>query len=180
MTFVAGQVLTAAELTAALATVLPTGTSSPSAASSVSINSCFSADNDIYDIDVWGTISTGSSPIALRLRASGTDNSAASYDYSLLIDNPTAPASALTTGQTSIALIKGSTSFFEARITVIRPMVAAVTGFRSHYVAGATSPVQGLYAGVHNVTSAFDGFTLIPGSGTFTGEVRVYARRKTA
>jgi len=178
--FVAGTTLTAADLNAALVALSPVGTSSPSASSSVSINSCFSSTYDVYDIDVYGTISTGSSPIALRLRASGSDDSSSNYAYSLIIDNPTAPASALATGQSSIALMIGSTGLIQARVTVARPALAVPTSFRSHYVGGTTSPVQGFYAGVHNVSSAFAGFTLIPGSGTFTGEVRVYARRKAA
>jgi len=151
------------------------GTYSPSASSSFSIDSCFGSAYDVHIIECQLTTAVGAGvALAARMRASATDNSAASYDYSLLIDNPTSPASSLTTGQTSIALCKVSTTLSLATITVAKAASATATAFQSHYMAGITSPVQGFYAGGHNVATAYDGITFIPASSSISGTIRVY------
>ena len=109
------------------------------------------------------------------MRASGTDNSASEYDFSLLIDNPTSPASALSTGQTSGGCTKVGTALSTTTLRIYRPASAEPTAWRSHYSTNIASPVQGFYAGGHEVSAAYDGLTLIPASSTISGTIRVYA-----
>jgi hypothetical protein len=109
------------------------------------------------------------------MRASGTDNSATEYDVSLIIDNPTAPASSLTTAQTSGAFTKVGTALSTTTLRIYRPASAEPTAWRSHYSTAIASPVQGMYAGGHEVSAAYDGLTIIPASSTISGTIRVYA-----
>lgn len=150
------------------------GTYSPSASSSFSIDNCFSSAYSVYDISCALTAAAGSPIISVRMRAAAADNSAASYDSSLIIDNPTTPASSLATGQTSGALLRVATTLSTARLHVINPAAASPTAMRSHYQAGITSPIQGFYSVGHNVSTAYDGITFIPASSTITGTIRVY------
>lgn len=150
------------------------GTYSPSASSSFSIDNCFSSTYDIHIIETQLTLASGSAIVAARMRVSATDNSAASYDVSNIIDNPTTPASSLTTGATSINILRATTTLSTATITVAKAATATATSLRSVYVAGITSPIQGTFAGGHNVATAYDGITFIPASSTISGTIRVY------
>lgn len=178
MTFVAGETLTAADLNTALAAaggLRLIGSYSPSASSSYSINSIFTSDYSAYVLEMELTAASGSPICSLRFRASSTDNSASEYDYSLVIDNPTSPASALATGQTSGQFTKVGTALSTTTLRVYRPATAEPTAWRSNYSTNIASPVQGLYAGGHEVSAAYDGITIIPASSTISGTIRVYA-----
>lgn len=178
MTFVAGAVLTADDLNTALAAaggMRLIGTYSPSASSSYSINSIFSSAYSAYILEMELTAASGSPICSLRFRASGTDNSATEYDVSLIIDNPTTPASSLTTAQTSGAFTRVGTALSTTTLRVYRPASAEPTSWRSQYVYGIASPAQGMYAGGHEVSASYDGLTIIPASSSISGTIRVYA-----
>lgn len=150
------------------------GTYSPSASSSFSIDNCFSSTYAQHIIETELTAAAGSPVVSCRLRVAAADNSSSNYDFSLIVDNPTTPASSLTTGQTSISLLRVGTTLSTARISVFRAASAQATAFRSQYQTNITSPLQGFYAGGHNVATAYDGITFIPASSTITGTIRVY------
>ena len=150
------------------------GTYSPSASASFSIDSCFTSAYDVHVIECQLTAAAGAPVVSARMRVATVDGSTAAYDVSLIIDNPTTPASSLTTGGTSIPLLKVATTLSTARITVAKAATATATALRSEYQTGITSPVQGYYAGGHNVATAYDGITFIPASSTISGTIRVY------
>jgi hypothetical protein len=151
-----------------------TGSASPSAATSFSIDDCFSSEFEFYLIRFRLIAASGSPVISARLRAASADDSTSNHGYSLVVDNPTVPASSLTTAQSSVAVALGSTGRTVGTIEVTDPATATATGFQSRYTAGITSPVQGWYGGFHNVASAFTGITFLASAG-LTGIVRVYA-----
>lgn len=178
MTFIAGAVLTAADLNAAIAAaggLKFISSNTVSASSSYSINNCFTSTYSAYVIEMELTAAAGSPVVSARMRVAAVDSSAAKYDYSLIVDNPTTPASSLTTVQTSGAVCKVATTLSTCTMTVYRPAAAEATAYRSQYQTGITSPVQGIYAGGHDVAAAYDGITFIPASSTISGVIRVYA-----
>ncbi len=149
-------------------------TAAPSGASSVSFDGVFTSAFALYRLEWALTAAAGSPLVNVRMRLASTDASAANYGYSLVIDNPTTPASSLTTGQTSIPLGYASTNEGWCSATILNPAAASQTMLKSHYMVGGTSPVQGWYAGTHSLTTAYDGLTLTPASSTVSGQVRLY------
>jgi hypothetical protein len=149
-------------------------TASPSAASSVTFDGVFTSAFALYRVE-WSLVAASGTPtVGYRSRLAGVDDTTANYAYSLVIDNPTAPASALTTGQTSMLVGLSSTSRGWATLDILDPAAASQTMIRTRYHTGGASPVQGWYAGGHNVATAYDGFSLTPTSSTVTGSVLVY------
>jgi hypothetical protein len=150
------------------------GTSSPSSSSGFSIDNCFSSSYRRYRIEVYLTAAAGSPTLSMKLRVGGAD-AATNYNYSVVIDNPPAPASSLTTGQSSFPVGPMSTTGAWITIDLFNPAHAVATGVHTRHVYGAASPAQGWYGGTHNTATAYDGFTLTPSASTVTGEIRVYA-----
>lgn len=149
-------------------------TSAPSAASSVTFDGVYTSAFALYRLEWALTAAAGSPLVNAVLRAAGVDASAANYGYSTVIDNPSAPASSLTTGQASIPLGYGSTNEGWTSALILNPAAAAQTMFKVHYMVGGTSPVQGWFAGTHSLTTAYDGIKLTPASSTVSGAVRLY------
>lgn len=147
---------------------------SPSAASSVTFDGVFTSAFSLYRV-VWNlTAALGSPTVSYRSRLAGVDDTTANYAYSLVIDNPTTPASSLTTGQSSMIVGYASTNRGFTEVDILDPAAASQTMIRSRYHVGGASPVQGWYAGGHNVATAYDGFSLTPSSSTLSGSVWVY------
>lgn len=171
MTFVAGTTLTAADLNAAIAAAggaVYIDKATPSAASSISINNCFTSAYDWYQIRFRLSVASGTPTLGIRLRASGTDNTSSNYYDS----TPTSTATS--------AIVAGlSTTEGWGVIDVFDPARAVATVLRSAYSIGVTGPAPSQYAASHNVSSAFDGFTLTPASSTITGTIRVYGYRNS-
>lgn len=173
-----GSTLTSADLNAAIAAASGLkfiSSNTVTASSSFSIDSCFSATYSAYVFEMELTAAAGAPGVAARMRLAGVDNSATEYDYSNIIDNPTTPASALTTAATSGGVCRVATTLSTCTLRVYRPAAAEPTAWKSTYQAGIASPVQGTYAGGHEVSAAYDGITFIPASSTISGIIRVYA-----
>ncbi len=141
----------------------------------VNVNSVFTSTYRNYHIVATWTGSTNQD-IYLRWRASGTDNSSAQYNsggyWSNNVNLNQGAATFHTVGAT------GGTTASGLAFTAYRPAVSGVTtGFTSlhtgekstYYNIGGLS-TQG---GVAN-TTAYDGFTLYPSTGNFTGNLTVY------
>ena len=157
---------------------------SASAASSLSINNCFSATYDNYRIVVAGLTSSTNTDILLRLRASGTDNStAANYKAGrYYIGSQITTAAGSSDGSSGLtyfyAADSQSTTTVTAVIDVTNPYAAIKTG----YTAIATGWTTMISSGLMTVTTAYDGFSLVTSAGTLTvptGGVRVYGYRNS-
>lgn len=155
--------------------MMPVGTASPSGSSAIQINNCFTSAYRFYLVTWFITANTGAPVVNLRMRASSTDNTSSNYANTLVIDNPTAPASALSTLQDKGGFFKADADGSWGQAIIFNPAHAVPTAWLSEYVSDVTSPVWGKYAGAHNVSAAYDGLSLTPVSGTLSGEVRVYA-----
>ncbi len=150
-----------------------------SAVSSVSLNDVFTSSYINYLILVN---LIGSSTVAMqyRLRASGTDASGANYSSQLLIAESTTVQGIRATGQTSARFGAVGPTQSGLSVTFFQPQLAAVTNttnlqnFRSGGGISVTSEVSS-----HDLSSAYDGVTIFPTSGTITGTIRVYGYKNS-
>jgi hypothetical protein len=149
-----------------------------SAATAVSVNGCFTTTYDNYLLRFNG-VSSVDTNCTLRMRASGTDNSAASYGYALLQGVSGGAGSSQATGQTSVQQALINTEGFHAAIDVYSPALAANTRFQSNGGKNTGTPYLAVFLGFHAVASAFDGLTLLPASGNITGSLRIYGLRNS-
>jgi hypothetical protein len=147
---------------------------STSAASAITVDSIFTSTYRNYKLFINGTCSADDADIIFRFRAGGATNSAASYSRKMISAGASVSTS-VATSQTSF------TSFMSTGLTqvvnetvIFAPQVAIATGI--NYMSGSvsTNSYQNLGSGVFNNTTQFDGFTVIPASGTITAQYRVY------
>jgi hypothetical protein len=153
-------------------------TTSFSAVSSISVSDVFSATYDNYRVDIIYTGASTNTADSLRLRVAGADNSTSNYNYAgifLRTSGTSIPYG--NTSQTSFAdIMAHNTSGNEAfTLNIYSPFPAERTKFNAAgFDHDGTSLLSQFQAGVFAATTSFTGFTLISGSGTFTGRIRVY------
>lgn len=161
-------------------TLVLINTTSFSAASSVSINNCFSSTYDNYKVQITITAITSNPYAQLRFRDGTGDISGANYGYRQ--KNFSSAGTAFDTdelGRTqTIAYLMGQTlgETFASSLDIFSPNLAQKT----HGVTQGTVQVGNGFVGgfAYNTTAQFTGFSLIASAGTFTGTVQVYGYRK--
>jgi hypothetical protein len=146
-----------------------------SAVASVSLNNCFTATYANYRV-VLNTLGTGGA-VRFRLRVGGADASGAStYRYQHL----EAYASTVASTESSFAYAElgyqDSTKQNSSLLDLFNPQLTQTTGFLVH--GGRFGDVM-ISAGDHNVATSYDGISIFPGTGTFTGTVRVYGYKNS-
>lgn len=151
------------------------------AASSVSINNCFTSTYANYKVIVE-SIGTGTSPAGLlmRFRSGGTDNSVANYiTGSILVTNAGGPTRGYSV--TTYQNIGGVADYYGvSAVDICAPQLARSTTILAPYSScGSANNEFGIANGLFYAATQFDGLTIYPGSGTFTGTVRVYGMRNT-
>ena len=149
------------------------------AATTASLNGCFTGTFDNYTIiaDVTHSVTAA---LTVKLRASGTDTSALSYSY--LLEHASGATVTASSGNVSVAggiPIQGIGGLqTTGRMDVYSPAISSTpTRFDVAKVnVGLTATTFGMasYAGNYNVNAAFDGATLSCSGGNMTGTVRVY------
>jgi len=148
------------------------------AVSTLSINNCFSATYDNYEILMSISSSVGSA-LRLRMRAAGTDATTTAYSYQELSGNSTTAGATRGTGLTSLYIGYADTTYCIIRATFYQPFLSAATMVEESQARNsAGSPIVYVYGSFHNVASSYDGFTVFPDSGTMTGTISVYGFRK--
>lgn len=149
-----------------------------SAASSVSVNNCFTSTYDTYQI-LASTDGTATANLNIRLRASGADNSTNNY-YTQNLVAVTTTVSSVNTQATSGAIgTVGTTSKACISVVVYGPAMVAATALSASGLKGDAQARVEIDHVRHAVSAAFDGFTLYPASGTITGTLRVYGYRNS-
>ncbi len=148
----------------------------PSAASTLSFNSVFSSTYQNYLVTgvLTGSADAG---VQLRFRASGSDYTSNGYNYSVLYnDTSSVSGTGGGTSQTSAKFTNSGssgTSVFTSYI--MNPFAAEPTGYmtnQARFIGGSGARTD-FYGGL-NVSTSWDGFTIYPDSGTFTGTIRIY------
>jgi hypothetical protein len=157
-----------------------TGSASPSAASSSSIDNCFSATYQNYLV-VVRLSQSADAILGMRLRVAAADESGANTYYMNLYASSTgAPALAQsgTTGLTRFILAHAAGTKTDATyvITVSSPFATDETQITDAGSARVATPGAQTYAGAgfRNATTSYDGLTILPDSGDITGTIRVY------
>jgi hypothetical protein len=142
---------------------------------SVSFNGVFSATYVNYLIVYNEFTSSTNSQTYMRLRASGTDNTTASsylMGGTRVAFTGGAPAGYSDTATAwTINVNQGSTYLTGQSLFLASPNVAVNTTFTSLYIGRDNAGYTG---GVHNQNSSYDGFTILPDTGTVSGIFRVY------
>jgi hypothetical protein len=149
-----------------------------SGVASQSINDVFSATYKSYLI-ICGFTSITASPMTMRLRVSGTDNSAANYGFAYTVGrlgyHDSSGANTNTSWEISQAENFRQCSFtmhlhnpFETEFTTFQSSTAAFNNSNSLFYS---------HSGATSVTTSYTGFTLLP-PGNMTGTVSVYGLAK--
>jgi hypothetical protein len=162
--------------------VSATGAVSFSSASAISLNDVFSATYDRYKIIVnqTGASVTGGN-MQMRLRVSGSDNSATNYRSQLLEASSTSIGGVRTTGATNWVIGRnqsGHRSWVET--DVINPFDSNLRPtFWSNYNDVITGNITfSTVSGALDVTTSYTGFTVLAESGNMTGTISVYGYNK--
>lgn len=143
------------------------------AATSISINGCFSSAYDNY-LAVFSFTGNGSGNVGMRMRLSGTDATGAS-DYTMqyiYVDNTTILAARQTADVASCAT--RATTKSGTHMYFYGPYLAQPTAFRTVQVAPFNTVGIEDRAATHNQSTSYDGWTMYPYAGNITGTMTIY------
>ena len=146
------------------------------ASSSVSVNSVFSSTYRNYKMVFSYTMSANNEPLYMRMRASGTDDSSANYFINGTVGVTSSITNIGAANQTSFKLQQGGATAAGISMDVYAPNIGTRINITSQGSAISTGAYASSYqiGGFLDANVTADGFTLIPGSGTITGTVKVY------
>lgn len=160
--------------TAAL--TLISSTTIGSAVASVSVNDCFSATYTNYLAIVNVNSNSSTDPMYMRMRVSGADSSASSYQYAG--DNTPGgydQYTQATYGTTAFVWHRYGSGGQSAHIHFFSPFATNNTGFNSISNGLGTNARKNTAGGYFDATTSFTGFTIYPASSTMTGgTIKVY------
>lgn len=144
-------------------------------ATSISLNSVFSSGYRSYRIIVPSvTMGTFGQTVSMRFRNAGTDNSSAIYFWNGFQQTGTG---AVTTWNAANA-VNFNLSINAIDGSIVIDIHNPATAFRktgTYQAQGWSAATQGYSAGIFaDTTSTFDGFTLFPSSGNFSGIIQVF------
>jgi hypothetical protein len=147
--------------------------------SSVSLNGVFTGDYDNYRM-VIDFASSGNGRVSSRLRVAGTDNTTAnSYtDQLLSVNNTTLTGGRTTTDKWDDFFSMHSTRRNAYSVDIYAPALAQPTQFTAFGNYSNAEATSLLVTGSHNQSTAYDGLTLFPNTGTISGTVSVYGYKK--
>lgn len=150
-------------------------------ASAVTIAGAFSTTYDNYRV-VWDIPSqTAGADLEMQLANAGTADTSGNYSYMRGYDNFTALArtvnGATAASQWILTAGASNTQTNVGYMDLFGPALARYTaGLAQASVHNTTPQMYTTSTNLHmGTTTAYDGFTLYPASGTFSGTVRVYA-----
>lgn len=148
-----------------------------SAVSSVNINNCFSATYKHYLIVRDFTASAANNAVAVRLRVGGADASGANYNQQYYGASSTTIYQARNTGQTSWSTALGYTESAlqgYGELWLSNPFDnVPTTGWADTVNDPDGNITMESYALAHDLTTSYDGFSILPAAGTITGTISV-------
>jgi hypothetical protein len=187
-TYTSGQVLTASSLNANLSFAAASGgmplviaETAFTAAASVSVNNCFTSTYTNYKLVL--NLTAASNSIGFRLRASSTDSITAYYSVTMeMYSSNSAIKDVAVQQNTTSYTIAGDVS--QTMTEIFNPQLAQRTALATHGAMWEpTTPRvqtnQTNAKGMHNVATAYDGFTIFPTTGSsMTGTYTLYGYAK--
>ena len=145
-----------------------------SAVTSFSEDNVFTSDYDNYLILISG-VSSSASDTQLRLRVGGVDSSGSNYPYQALNVTGTT-VSGFAGSDTKFTVGSDGVTRFDHRAEIFGPAIADKTGWLSFGHRDATR--VSLNSGYHNLSTAYDGFTILDNVGNITGTLWLYGYDK--
>jgi hypothetical protein len=150
-----------------------------SAVTSVSLNGIFTSTYENYLLVIKGAISAADQTV-FRLRAAGSDATGSNYKTSWQVATDGGAedfSSYASTGRTTGFISASNVAYtFFTSFEVSAPQLAVPTLCTGKMIN--TQVLQGTVGTVHNVSTAYDGFTLFGLSGTLTGTISAYGYTK--
>lgn len=145
-------------------------------ASAVNVNNCFTSTYDTYLVVASGLTGSTGLNLNMRMRLAGVDDSTASsyVRQVLLVENTSVAGNRAAAATSAEVAVVRSTLITPWQMHLYNPAKATATGFLVQQVDPSNGANIDFYGGTHNVTTAFDGFTLTTSGGTITGSIRVY------
>ena len=174
--FVAGQILTAAQMDGVGSWLVSSTTFS--AVSSHAVNSCFSADYDSYRVVFLCTRST-TNQVTMRLRVATTDNTSAVYGTQIVRAQSTT-LTGVAANNTSLTFNNTTDSqSMSAVFDIHEPFLAVNTLLQGQSSQGmyATNSESSTFWMRHASEEAFTGLNFIASTGTITGTCQVFGYR---
>lgn len=151
-----------------------------SGVSSVSLNGCFTGDYDNYRVLVNFTGASTSLTYLMRMRAAGSDNTTSNYHRQVMSGSSTTVSAFKETSASTWAIGEIQTTAYHGMgLDVRNPQATQPTVVLAAMGELANSDYairSGVY--IHGTTTQFDGFTLYPSTGNFSGKVSVYGFKK--
>lgn len=152
-------------------------TSATASTGTLSINNCFSSTYKNYLLEVNLTTSTNCN-LAIRYRASGTDNTSAVYSSSYYYTRLDAANTGTSVAGSATSLNLHVSNFnrkWEGPLSVMNPnAVIATTCSYNAIVIDSSDYYDFQGGGVFTSTDQFDGISFIASAGTLSGTVKVY------
>ena len=165
--------------TGSTATINTNGSVTFSSCATLSLNGVFSADYDNYIIIMRHVGTATSTTLEGRLRSSGTDASASNYTRQYLLADSTSVTGARESTQTAFRCgVATATQRSGDIYQIYGPFLEAPTAMRNINAAGTNSAYILDAANTHSLSTSYDGFSIIPASGTLSGLVCVYGAVK--
>ena len=150
-------------------------TTTVTAQTTVSFNSVFTATYENYLI-IMNLVGSGGGDLNLRVRASGTDLSTSTYNTTK-IEMAGAGFFTAAGGNTSVLIGLIRTTKTDLNLNFFAPQITGKnTSITSSgmYLTSGSNHGNVLGGGVVDNTTSYDGFTVIPSTGTITGTIRIY------
>ncbi len=149
-----------------------------SGVSSVTVTGAFSSTFDNYKISVSGITMSASTGSSMHLRmSSGGTTAVTNYQYGLARIDIAAGTIGADSGYNSNVMFvgKGVGDKFGTVFDVLMPYVSTHTIFPSIGGVEISTGYSYIGTGQHQTTASYDGFSLLPSTGTLTGgTIRVY------
>lgn len=154
-------------------------TTSFSAVSSQNFTSVFSASYTNYKINVDVIGSTTLQNVLFRLLSGTTPNTSGNYNIQVANFSNTTVDNERTTGGTSFRVARCvSTNRLQSWAEIYNPFATENTQVWSFMQSEIANPYWRSEAGTLSVTTSYDGFQILPASGTITGSVSVFGYNK--
>jgi hypothetical protein len=135
----------------------------------------FSSTYENYYFELYGVGVNAGLNINARLRANVTDASGSNYVQNEIY-NQAASVSAASTTTTLFKIGYGGNVGFVIKGSIFRPFLAARTFLITDTFSDSTTPqlIHGRLAGEHNLSTSYNGLTVLSSSGNIEGSIAIY------
>jgi hypothetical protein len=159
------------------ATINADGSVTFSSCVTLSLNGVFTSSYDNYMMTLRVVDAAANDAIFVRLRASGTDASGANYNYQYLLASGTSITGFRFTADTQgFRILNADTVHGGDTVYFFGPYLAQPTAVRNTSVIGLSNGTLLDFASTHSLSTAYDGFSLLPlsASAAITGLLTVF------